>query len=138
MPEPEHQAPAVRYQAPSAQTRDQGRAKTEAIGVSRGQTHFFLCVGPDCCDPQFGLSVWGYLKRRIKELEPQLGGPRILRTKVGCLRICDDLGPTLVVYPSGRWYHALDPANCERVLQYELFGHGRIEDLLLARSGEAL
>jgi len=128
----------LQFQPPNAETLEKARVKTDKVGVPRGQIHFFLCVGPDCCNPEFGLGVWSYLKRRCKELEPLLGGPSILRTKAACLRICQGLGPNMVVYPSGRWYHGLNEANCERVLQYELFGKGSVDDLLVARSGEAL
>jgi (2Fe-2S) ferredoxin len=138
MAEQDEEAGRVEYHPPSLETRARARAKAEMVGVPQGQAHFFLCVGPDCCTPELGLDVWGFLKKRTRELEPELGGRSILRTKVGCLRICQSLGPNLVVYPSGRWYHAVDHANCERVLQYELFGRGSVEDLLIGRSGEAL
>lgn len=124
------------FRPPSDETRAEAETKIEKVGVRRGGVHFFLCTGPDCCAPDFGLDVWGYLKKRSKELEPELSGGNILRTKASCLRICKGVGPNLVVYPSGRWYYGLNQPNLERVLQYELFGRGTVEDLLLARTGE--
>lgn len=131
-------AAPLEFHTPGPETRALAEHKIEKIGVRVGSSHFFLCAGPDCCNTDFGMTVWSYLKRRTKELEPELEGTRLLRTRVQCLRICQSLGPTMVVYPSGNWYHGINEANCERVLQFELFGRGEIEDLKLARSGEAL
>jgi (2Fe-2S) ferredoxin len=128
-------APGPHHTAPSERTRAQARSRAERIGVGHAAAHFFLCTGPDCCQPAFGQTVWNYLKRRTAELEAP-GGARLLRTKAACLRICKGLGPTMVVYPSGRWYHGVNEAACERVLQYELEGRGDVADLLVGSTCE--
>src|SRR5262249_40094482 len=83
----------------------------EEVGM-RGQVRdVFLCTGPNCCTPEQGQAAWDVLKQQIKD--HNLGGV-CNRTKVGCLRICEQ-GPTMVVYPEGTWYHGM---TAERIPQF--------------------
>src|SRR5688572_16961606 len=38
------------------------------FGVGRLTRHLFVCVGPDCVEPDVGEHTWNYLKKRLKEL----------------------------------------------------------------------
>lgn len=89
------------------------------FGVGGLQRHVFFCRGPDCCSHEFGEKVWKYLKDRLKELGLSGRGGTVYRSKVDCLRICQD-GPIVVVYPEGTWYHKVDVAKMERILQSHL------------------
>ena len=98
--------------------------------VPRYERHVFLCIGPDCCSSKEGDDAWGYLKKRTAQLNGSSDRGRIYRTKVGCLRICEE-GPVAVVYPEGTWYAGLDRENLERVIAQHL-GEGRpVEDLMI-------
>ncbi|MGK2964911.1 MAG: (2Fe-2S) ferredoxin domain-containing protein [Tepidiformaceae bacterium] len=73
-------------------------------GVGTYRRHVFICIGPDCCSSSEGERAWGRLKKRLGELDKDR---TIYRTKVGCLRVCEQ-GPVAVVYPEGTWYAGLD------------------------------
>ena len=81
---------------------DRAREEARIRGVGTYEKHIFLCVGPDCCTTEDGLKSWGQLKSGVARLNGSGEAGRIYRTKVGCLRICNQ-GPPPVVYPEGTW-----------------------------------
>ena len=67
-----------------------------------------------------------YMKARTKELGLQ--GVRI--NAAGCLDRCEH-GPTMVIYPAGRWYRVPDREAVDRILTEDLQGGRPVAELML-------
>lgn len=90
--------------------------------------HIFLCTHENCNDAQTNRALWARLKERCRE--PALS--RVERTQARCLRVCEG-GGVAVVYPEGVWYHHLDAAGIDRVVDEHLVGGRAVEELVLRR-----
>ncbi len=127
-------------------------AIAEALSIPRAQRHIFLCADqttPKCASYEATHALWSHLKSRLKELgltspppswggnpgaEASAGEPgtgTVLRSKVDCLRICEQ-GAICVVYPEGTWYAGLDREKLDRVIDEHLVGGRPVQDLMFA------
>ena len=66
------------------------------------------------------------MKARAKEL----GLRRIRINASGCLDRCE-LGPTMVIYPDGVWYHYRSRADVDEILESHVRQGGRVRRLML-------
>ncbi len=96
--------------------------------------HVFCCtnVRPaghprGSCKARGSEPLRNYLKARAKEL----GVDRVRINASGCLDRCE-LGPTMVVYPEGVWYHYSSMEDAEEILQEHII-RGRIVERLRLR-----
>jgi (2Fe-2S) ferredoxin len=122
-----------------------------ALSIGKAQRHIFLCAeqkNPKCAPYETTAEVWSYLKRRLKELDLTSGPPPwggkpgaepfpvppgnglILRSKVDCLRICEQ-GPIAVVYPEGTWYFGVTVEVMEQIITKHLIGGELVTEHIL-------
>ncbi len=66
------------------------------------------------------------MKTRVKEMG--LNDVRV--NNAGCLERCE-LGPTMVIYPDGIWYHYSCPADADEILESHILNGHPVERLLL-------
>ena len=107
----------------------------EKLGLGHYHRHVFLCLGPDCCQPEVGEAAWDVLKKELKERNLTLcrGPNECYRTKVNCLRVCTG-GPIMVVYPEGTWYHGMTADRVPRFVQEHLVEGRPVQEWVFARN----
>lgn len=130
---------AVKQAAPRAEEKGVaagGAEKDDPAPFYR--CHVFCCVNErppgherGCCKRKGAVRLRNYLKSRVKELG--LDGLRINQS--GCLDRCE-LGPTMVIYPEGVWYHYSTIEDAEEILQTHLVKGGRVRRLMLRPEDE--
>ena len=96
--------------------------------------HIFCCVNErvpkhprSCCSARGSVELRGYMKLRAT----QMGLKDIRINNAGCLERCE-LGPTMVIYPEGVWYHYQTKDDVDEILQTHVIEDQRVERLLLA------
>jgi (2Fe-2S) ferredoxin len=124
-----------------------------ALSITTARRHIFLCAdqtNPKCAPREETHLLWSHLKSRLKALgvtsappawqgdmgsdpEPHSpGGGTVLRSKVDCLRICEQ-GCIAVVYPEGTWYAGLDIEKLDRIIDEHLIGGVPVGEFVFAR-----
>lgn len=76
------------------------------------------------CARAGGDKIRDYMKSRCKKL----GLPKARINSSGCLDRCE-MGPVLVVYPQGVWYHCASAEDAEEIIQKHLIGGEIVERL---------
>ncbi len=97
------------------------------------RVHVFCCVNErpaghpkGSCARKGAVDLRNYMKARAKEFG--LGDVRINAS--GCLDRCE-LGPVVVVYPEGVWYHCRSREDVDEILTVHVRDGGRVRRLML-------
>tara|TARA_R110001606_G_scaffold395213_2_gene567139 strand:+ start:34663 stop:34965 length:303 start_codon:yes stop_codon:yes gene_type:complete len=90
--------------------------------------HLFFCTherdeGRACCQQHDALSLRNYAKQQVKDLKLK----KVRVNNAGCLNRCS-LGPMLVIYPQGTWYHYETEADIDEIIESHL-----INDIIVER-----
>lgn len=111
------------------------RDLADKLLIGQYARHVFLCVGESCSAAGVGEAAWDALKAELKRRNLSLAtGPRACyRTKVNCLRLCQD-GPIMVVYPEGTYYAGMTAERIPEFVERHLVEGRPIEERIFARN----
>lgn len=79
-----------------------------------------------CCSARGSIELRNYMKSRAKEL----GIDDIRVNNAGCLERCE-LGPAMVIYPEGVWYHYDSTEDVDEILQKHIVENQPVKRLML-------
>lgn len=107
----------------------------EKLKIGEYHRHVLLCTGGNCASSEVGQEAWEELKKLLKEkgLSLSAGHNACYRTKVNCMRICQD-GPIVVVYPEGTWYSGMTKERIPLFVQQHLIEGKPVEPWIFARN----
>lgn len=95
--------------------------------------HVFMCMNerPEghergSCAAKGAVQLRNYMKAKAKEL----GLERIRINQAGCLDRCE-LGPTMVIYPEGIWYHCETAEDIDEIITEHLQNDRPVKRLML-------
>jgi (2Fe-2S) ferredoxin len=91
--------------------------------------HIFLCTGPYCDPDGQAKRLYQQLSQRLGELGDYDNPVRVKRGITPCLGVCYG-GPLMVVYPDGIWYHHVDEAGLDRIIQEHLQDGKPVEEYI--------
>lgn len=94
--------------------------------------HVLICTGR-FCDPEGKADrLYRQLAKALGDLGDYANPERVKRGVTPCLGVCAG-GPLLVVYPDGIWYHHVDDAVLQRIVDEHLRDGRPVEEYIFHR-----
>ncbi len=108
------------------------------VTQARLKTHVFVCTGKSCSanDSQATLEkFWEVLKEK-NLLYGKRGSSEgnVIVTTCGSIGLCQ-IGPAVMIYPEGIWYHSVQPQDVEEIVEEHLIRGNPVQRLLAKQFG---
>ncbi|MEO1442830.1 MAG: cob(I)yrinic acid a,c-diamide adenosyltransferase [Chloroflexota bacterium] len=97
--------------------------------------HVLVCTGSSCDPEGRGQQLFSKMGEMLGDLRKLRNPCRVKRSTIPCLGICTG-GPIIAVYPEGVWYHHVDEAIVERIVEEHLKNDQPVEDAIFYRTGD--
>ncbi|MGQ9887192.1 MAG: cob(I)yrinic acid a,c-diamide adenosyltransferase [Aggregatilineales bacterium] len=97
--------------------------------------HVLVCTGSSCDPEGRGQQLFNKMGEMLGDLSKLRNPCRVKRSTIPCLGVCAG-GPIIVVYPEGVWYHHVDKATLERIVEEHLKNDQPVEDAIFYRTGD--
>jgi (2Fe-2S) ferredoxin len=96
--------------------------------------HVFICTGLYCDPSGQAKKLYARLAQKLGPLGNYNNPERVKRGTTPCLGVCAG-GPILAVYPDGIWYHSVDEAVLDRIIEEHLMNDRPVEEFIFHRLG---
>lgn len=102
------------------------------------KTHVFVCTGKSCSanNSQATLEKFWEVLREKNLLYGKRGSREgsVIVTTCGSIGLCQ-IGPAVMIYPEGIWYHSVLPEEVQEIVEQHLIGGKPIQRLLAKQFG---
>ncbi len=94
--------------------------------------HIFICTGSFCDSTGAATRLYARLAAKLGDWGRYTNPERVKRGTTPCLGVCSG-GPILAVYPDGIWYHNVDEAVLDRIVDEHLKQDRPVEEYIFHR-----